>query len=82
MAQANNTLVRTVQRLSVGIRDYLPPHNFIVGLHLARGAQRLGWLVDRLFPIDSRFVSECYSFCGDRVQFRVSRSVARRVFHS
>ncbi len=26
----NTALVRTVQRLSVGVQDYLPPHNFIV----------------------------------------------------
>ena len=30
MATANNRLVRTEQRLLVGVRCYLPPHSFIV----------------------------------------------------
>jgi len=50
------------------------PLTATVGLHLARGAQSSGWRVDRVFPRDSRFVSECCSFCVDRVQFRDSRS--------
>ncbi|MGV0025175.1 hypothetical protein [Phormidesmis priestleyi] len=37
-------------------KGYLRPVSLVVGLHLARGAQLSGWRVDRLFPIDSRFV--------------------------
>jgi len=30
---SNNALVRTEQRLSVGVQGYLPPHNFTVMQH-------------------------------------------------
>ncbi|MBE9127925.1 MULTISPECIES: hypothetical protein [unclassified Coleofasciculus] len=33
----NIALVRTVQRLSVRVRGYLPPHNFTVKLHSSVG---------------------------------------------
>lgn len=40
LRQYNTALVRTAQRLSVGVQGYLPPHNFTVMLLLCLNMER------------------------------------------